>query len=732
MRLNIKAKLLGGFLIVIALMVAMIVVVYMNVQTIGRATDRMLDEEFPVVDHAMNMMILARQEQEILTDLAISGSSEGRRELEELRKKFDAEVAAVRPLLEGKEVALMEEAAADEEKALATGLTMVDLFLAGKQEEGLVKMEEFDADFSEFIGQLEDIEASASAAMDEAMSTTDRTQASAVSMSVGIGLVAAIIAIVLGLYLSFQISRSVTAVAQAAEQIATVDMQTLATEMDALAQGDLNRSLAVKAQTLNITSQDEIGQMAQAFNGMIARLQEVGTTFTRMIAYLKEMGAAADTIARQDLTASVTPQSEKDVLGNSFAQMIANLRDVIGQVQESANQVAATSQQIGAASEQTGQAVQQVTATIQQVAQGVAQQTASTTDAAAQVNEFTKAVDGIAKGAQEQAQAVQNASGNVSQLAESVQQVAQGAQASASASQQAAETAQSGAQTVEQAVQAMLAIKDTVTDAGSKVEQMQKYSAQIGAIVETIDDIAEQTNLLALNAAIEAARAGEQGRGFAVVADEVRKLAERSGKATKEIAQLIQNVQQGTQEAVAAMNVALQKSEAGSSLAGQAGEALAAINEAVRQVSGQVQQIAQTAQEMSGASGELATAMERVSAVVEENTATSEELAASAGKINDAVESVASISEENSASAEEVSASAEEMSAQVEEMTASAQSLAALAEEMQAMVAQFNLGQAVQHVAAPKAVGRPLVAKAGAPAPANGHKREIQAATGRR
>jgi methyl-accepting chemotaxis protein len=162
----------------------------------------------------------------------------------------------------------------------------------------------------------------------------------------------------------------------------------------------------------------------------------------------------------------------------------------------------------------------------------------------------------------------------------------------ADASRKAVATAMQGGKIVEEALLTMRSLAESVDQTAGKIEALGKNSDQIGKIVAVIEEIADQTNLLALNAAIEAARAGEQGRGFAVVADEVRKLAERTAKATKEIAQMIETVQMETKTAVTQMQAETKKVEAGVTTTAKAGSSLDEIIAQVQQVGDMIALIA--------------------------------------------------------------------------------------------------------------------------------------------
>jgi methyl-accepting chemotaxis protein len=234
----------------------------------------------------------------------------------------------------------------------------------------------------------------------------------------------------------------------------------------------------------------------------------------------------------------------------------------------------------------------------------------------------------ISSSAEQQAQSSCTQKDQTAQVASALQemnvavlQVSENSSKAAEASRKAAETARRGGSIVDQTLSKMKVIAHSVRSTAARVEDLGKSSDRIGRIVSVINDIADQTNLLALNAAIEAARAGEQGRGFAVVADEVRKLAERTTTATKEIAQMIETVQKETKLAVGAMEEGTRQVELGVQSTNEAGEVLLEIIHMSEQVGDMITQIATAATEQSSATEEINNSMDRIAGLVKESAA---------------------------------------------------------------------------------------------------------------
>jgi methyl-accepting chemotaxis protein len=391
-------------------------------------------------------------------------------------------------------------------------------------------------------------------------------------------------------------------------------MRLLLSAADGIADGDVD-------QRIDVSSKDEIGATAVAFE--------------RMVDYLKSMVTAAGRIADSDLTVEVTPRSERDALGKSFAAMVTNLRELAGRLSQAAGSVGLASQQMSATSDETGRAT----------------------------GEIAQAISGVAEGAERQARLVDGAKRAADEVAAAVSASAEQAEQTAEVAMRARETAQEGVAAADQANQAMQSVRDSSEGVTTTIRELAAKSDQIGAIVATITGIAEQTNLLALNAAIEAARAGEQGRGFAVVAEEVRKLAEESQAAAHEISGLIAAIQDETAKAVNVVEVGAKKTADGATVVEQTREAFLTIGQSVEEMVARIEQIAASAQQIT----------------------------ASATNMQQNIDEVASVAEQSSATTEQVSASTEQTSASAQEIAASAQELSTNADGLNQLVSQFRL-----------------------------------------
>jgi methyl-accepting chemotaxis protein len=258
---------------------------------------------------------------------------------------------------------------------------------------------------------------------------------------------------------------------------------------------------------------------------------------------------------------------------------------------------------------------------------------ATSTQVAAAASQLNSTSERIATGAEEVSAQASTVATAGEEMSATSGDIAQNCQMAAEGAQQASISAQTGAEVVERTVAVMGQIAERVMESAKTVESLGERSDQIGAIIGTIEDIADQTNLLALNAAIEAARAGEQGRGFAVVADEVRALAERTTRATREIGEMIKAIQQETKGAVSAMEQGVHQVESGTDEAARSGEALRNILEQVNAVSMQVNQIATAAEEQTATTSEISSNMLQITQVVQETVSGAHQSATAAAQL---------------------------------------------------------------------------------------------------
>ncbi|MDR4494400.1 MAG: methyl-accepting chemotaxis protein [Nitrospirales bacterium] len=275
---------------------------------------------------------------------------------------------------------------------------------------------------------------------------------------------------------------------------------------------------------------------------------------------------------------------------------------------------------VGTRSDEIAELARYVNVFIEKMQRAILLVSEGTNRLASSTVQLSTTADSAVRAAEGQDSRVVQSASAVEEMTMTAGEVARNSNDAANIAQETAQTAKNGQMVMEQTVNGMQQVSQAVMQASTIITTLGRSSDQIGEIVGVIEDIADQTNLLALNAAIEAARAGEQGRGFAVVADEVRKLAERTTKATKEIGDMIRQIQQDTKTAVGSMEQGTHKVEAGVALANKTGEALAKIYSMVNVTSGMIQQIAQAAEEQSVATRQIASDLESVTRTTRETT----------------------------------------------------------------------------------------------------------------
>src|SRR6266498_4146454 len=444
-----------------------------------------------------------------------------------------------------------------------------------------------------------------------------KTDESAGTWTIFIALIATLVALALGAAIAYRTARSITTplseLIKVAQQIGE--------------SGDLDHQV-------DFRRNDEIGQL--------------GRTFGRMVTYLKEMASVSEAIAGGNLAVDVKPRSSSDTLGGAFTKMTDGLRGLVRNVRDAATQVASASSQVAGASDESAKISLQTSSAIDEVT--------------STMHEMSVNVQNMVKSTQVQASSVSETSASIVQMVASIQRVADTAKVLLDISNRSREEVHSGITTMEKATEGLNKINNTISSSGEIIGVLGQRADDIGKIIEVIDDLAEQTNLLAQHAAIEAARAGEHGLGFAVVDDEVRKLAEKSAQSTKEISELIQRIQKEARMAVENMGRSTSIVNEGLELGSELNSALKKISNVVTEVYKFAQEIGAATNEQSHGSSQIARATTRLNEITHEINSAVEEQASGAHAVVKAMERMRELVQQTTSGSTELAASAEQMS----------------------------------------------------------------------